>query len=186
MSVQAEKMLISVPFLHLKLRASKPVSAAFQLFSVSLWAYIEDVSKVCVIFHAHTSTLPTYRPVMPCISSTFLCDQQEPVHPPKCFNCSREMIAGAFSHPGANNSSLVSSHSAGLDLLHAAKKWGRFPRSTKGRICPCSLHPVPHMEEEEVEGTGLCTQSGSRQAAWVQPQKGTQSSGVNWGSRHRV
>lgn len=27
--------------------------------------------------------------------------------------------------------------------------------------------PAHRMEEEEVEGTGLCTQSGSRQAAWV-------------------
>lgn len=49
------------------------------------------------------------------------------------------MIAGAFSYPGADSSSLVrTSHNAGLGLLDAAKKWGHFPRSTKGRSCPCS------------------------------------------------
>lgn len=117
MPVLPEKMLISVPFLHLKLRASKILSAAFQLFSVSLWAYIKGVSKLCVIFHTYIIMLPTYRPVMPYTSSIYLCNQQEPVHPPECFNCSREVIAGAFSHPGGDSSSLVrTSHSASLGL----------------------------------------------------------------------
>lgn len=87
---------------------------------------------------------------------------QEPVHPPKGFSCSREMIAGAFSHPGADSSSPErTSHSASLGLLKAARRRDHFPRSTEGRICPsCRV-------QEEVEDTGLCTQSGSRQAAWV-------------------
>lgn len=46
MSVLAEKMLISVPFLHSKPRASQIVSAAFQLFSVSVWAHIKDVCHI--------------------------------------------------------------------------------------------------------------------------------------------
>lgn len=76
---------------------------------------------------------------MPYASSIYLCNQQEPVHPHKCSSCSREMMAGAFSHPGADHSSPVrTSQNASVGLLDAAKKWDPLPKSTKGRICPCS------------------------------------------------
>lgn len=130
----------------------------------------------CVSYFIPTYILPTYCPVMPYTSSTFLCDQQEPVHPPKCSNCSREMIAGAFSHPGADTSSLVrTSYNAGLGLAVAAKKWGHFPRSTKGRTCPCSQdggggHWALHAEWLEAGSMG----PSHREALKVQESTGGQ------------
>lgn len=82
------------------------------------------------------------------------------------------MIAGAFSHPGADRSSPVrTSQNARVGLLDAAKKWDPLPKSTKGRICPCSQdggggggHWVLHAEWLEAGSMG----PGHRKALKVQ------------------
>ena len=69
------------------------------------------------------------------------------MHHTKCFNCSREMVNGAFSYPAADSASLVhehhtsqairTSHNATYGLLATTKKWDHFPKNMKGRISPC-------------------------------------------------
>lgn len=115
---------------------------------------------MCVIFPTYISIIPTYRPVQPYTSSTHLCDQQEPVHPPKRSSCSREMIAAAFSHPGASSST---------------------PRTPSMLVWPFSGQPGRGItfQEHQEKNLSLVQDAGgggghralhaecSRQAAWV-------------------
>lgn len=52
MSARAAKMLISVPFLHLKLRVSKIISAALVIFCLPSGIYLGRIQGVC-----HTTCL---------------------------------------------------------------------------------------------------------------------------------
>lgn len=130
----AEKKLISVPsFLQSKPRASQIVSAAFQLFSVSLWAHIKDVCHISYL-HKHNSYVQASAALHQQHSSVWSAGTSSSPQTLQLFQ--RDDCCCLLSPRSCQLQHTKDTLNVSLALLRAARKGNHFPGAPREESVP--------------------------------------------------